>query len=300
MPDRFRLALVTFAGQPSLHQDDHALLAAFAARGVNAIPAVWSDPSIDWSTFDAALLRSTWDYFHRLTEFLAWLEWISARCRLYNTPAIVRWNCDKRYLRDLEQRGLQTIPTAWREPGEPLDLARVVRDTGWSKLVVKPAVSGGAFATLLVDDDDDSRGSAEMELASVTRERAFLVQPFLPAVVDGEASLFYFGGRLSHAVVKRPVPGEFRVQEMFGGVASLHEPSPAERALAEHALAASAEATGTDLLYARIDLLAGDDGAPRLIEVEAIEPFLFFAQKAGSEEALVTALLARHAVEAKG
>ena len=289
------LALVTCEAQPSLHEDDHALLRAFAARGVSAVPAVWSDPATDWSTFDAALLRSTWDYFHRLPAFLAWVTRVAALTTLYNPPAVVRWNCDKRYLRELERRGVATIATVWREAGEPLDLARVAEDTGWSRLVVKPAVSGGAFATLLVADDAAAREAAETELAPVGRERAFLIQPYLPAVAEGEASLFYFGGRFSHAVVKRPVAGEFRVQEMFGGVAVAHEPSSAERALAERALEASAEAAGrTQLLYARIDLLAGNDGEPRLIEVEAIEPFLFFAQKAGAEDALVTALLERH------
>jgi glutathione synthase/RimK-type ligase-like ATP-grasp enzyme len=291
---------VTYEGAPALHEDDHLLVRAFAVRGVAATPAIWSGPSVDWSTFDAALLRSTWDYFHRLPEFLAWVTRIASLTRLYNPPKAIRWNCDKRYLRDLGERGVPIIATVWREPGERLDLAQVVRATGWSRLVVKPAVSGGAFATLLVEDDGAAREKAETELAAVSRERAFLIQPYLPSVADGEASLFYFGGRFSHAVLKRPVPGEFRVQEMFGGIASLHEPSPAERAVAAHALAASAEATGEGLLYARIDLLAGDDGAPRLIEVEAIEPFLFLAQKAGSEEALVTALLARHDSAANG
>jgi glutathione synthase/RimK-type ligase-like ATP-grasp enzyme len=292
------LALVTFDAQPDLHHDDHALVSSLAAHGLRPVPAIWSDPAVDWSAFDAALIRSTWDYFHRRDEFLAWVARVASATRLYNPASVVAWNSDKRYLRELAERGVSTVPTVWRGSGEVLDLEAIVRQTGWSRLIVKPAVSGGAFGTLRVDDSAGARRDAEAELASLSRERAFLVQPYLPAVAHGERSLLYFGGRYSHAVNKRPVTGDFRVQEMFGGVAADHEPTGAERALAEQALAASAEAlrargVDSEILYARIDVLAGEDGQPRLIEVEAIEPSLFFAQAPGAADRLATALCDR-------
>ena len=126
----------------------------------------------------------------------------------------------------------------------------------------------------------------------MSRERPYLVQPYLETVMGGEVSLFFFGGVFSHAVTKRPAAGDYRVQEMFGGVATSHQPTAAERELAGAVLSAAATSAASELLYARVDLLAAADGHPLLMEVEAIEPFLFFAQAPGAEEALVAALLA--------
>jgi glutathione synthase/RimK-type ligase-like ATP-grasp enzyme len=251
-----RIGLATSEELPGLDPDDAPLLEAL---GNDAEPAVWSDPDVDWSSYDAVLIRSVWDYFVRHEEFLAWVERVPVP--MWNPADTIRWNSEKSYLRELEAAGVRTIPTAWE--GE----------IPWDDAIVKPTVAGGSLGL---------RRAAKGEPI----EPGFMAQPFLPDIVSaGELSLVFFDGEFSHAIRKTPAEGDIRVQPEHGGRVAAAEPTAAELATAERVLAAA----GRDLLYARVDLV----GDAMLIELEAIEPRFFFSHARGAERRLVDALRAR-------
>jgi hypothetical protein len=147
------VALVTCSEVPDLEFDDALLLPVLAQRGIHARPVAWDDPAMNWSIPRLSVIRSTWDYHLRLAEFLAWAERAATLRPLWNPLDIIRWNTHKSYLRDLEQRGIPIVPTIWLARGTYADLARLMADHSWQTVVVKPAVSASAYATLLVTEE---------------------------------------------------------------------------------------------------------------------------------------------------
>jgi hypothetical protein len=290
------VALVTYAALPTPTADDQLLVGALHQRGVRAEAAVWSDPDVNWGSYDAIVVRSCWDYFHRPTEFFAWLARLEAQgAPLLNGVDVVRWNADKRYLRDLEARGVSVVPTHWIARGQQTSLAEIRRETGWSELVVKPAISGSAHETWRsspTTEADDAR------LSRMTVSGDVLVQPLVERIAEhGEWSIVFIDGAYSHAVLKRPRAGEFRVQIEHGGTFAPAEP-PAE-VLRQAAVALGAAPTrDAPSLYARVDGCVVD-GVFVLMELELIEPVLFLATSSGAADRLALALLARIAQRAK-
>ena len=278
MPRRPRVALATFAGMPDLHEDDVPLLPAFAAAGVDASAQVWDDPAVDWSSFDLVVLRSPWDYTLRHEQFLAWARSVP---RLANPADVLAWNTDKRYLAELAAAGVPVVPTTWLAPGDDYTPPA-------GEHVVKPVISAGARDTGRYPAGADSTAHAQALLAE---GRHVMVQPYLAAVdTEGETSLLWFDGAFSHAARKAPVlvpdladPDEVEITARVA--------TPAQLALAEAALAA-VPLEGT-LLYARVDLLPGDDGAPVLIELELAEPSLFFLTAPEAVDRFVRAVVRR-------
>lgn len=256
---RLMIAFVSCTLHPSGTADDAFAREALLRRGLEVETVLWTDPRVRWDRYAAVVLRSTWDYYLRPAEFRAWVD---ARERLWNPPATVRWNLDKRYLLELSRRGVPIVPTRLIERGP---LPRELPDA-----VLKPAISGGAHHTFRV------RGSAPAEaeraLAQILAGGAALLQPFVPEVArDGEWSLVFFRGAFSHAVLKRPAAGDFRTQEKHGARVERAEPPAAVLAAAERALRAAEQET----VYARVDgVVAG--GAFLLMELELIEPSLYF------------------------
>jgi glutathione synthase/RimK-type ligase-like ATP-grasp enzyme len=210
--------------------------------------------------------RTPWDYVERADEFLGWTRTVAATTRLLNPAGLIAWNLHKRYLPELAERGVPIAPTELLGPGASA-AARAAALAVPGDVVLKPAVSGGARGTIRV-----AAGSAEARehLTALLREGDALVQPYLPEIEDGEVSLVLFAGELSHAVRKAPAAGDFRVQEEHGGTVLLHDPTPAERAVARMVL----DAVPWPTTYARIDLVVTQDG-PLLMEAELIEPELF-------------------------
>ena len=203
-----RVALATSAALATLPDDDRLLIEPLARRGIAAEPVVWDDPAARWTEYDAVVIRSCWDYHERHDEFLAWVgELEAAGVPLFNPPAVVRWNADKAYLRVLEAAGTAIVPTLWTEPGEPATLAALLEEAGWDEAVVKPVVSAGARNTWRTSRAKAPGGGA------VPRARATgaVDDPAVPPRDHrgGRWSLVFFGGRFSHAVVKRPRPGRF-------------------------------------------------------------------------------------------
>ncbi len=282
-----RIALVTDAEHPDLVPDDRALLPALATLKLQGIAARWDDPSVPWESFDAVVMRSPWDYFVRPREFHAWLDETERHApAIFNPPKTIRWNADKRYLRDLAQRGVDTIETRFVEPTlSTPTLAELIAQHRWEEAVLKPAVSGGAYQTVRFRAAEAAQHQGLLEQILVRGVTA-LIQPFVRAVErEGEWSVLFFGRRFSHAVLKRPRPGDFRVQNQFGGSVEAVNPPQEVLKAAERVL----EAVEGPLLYARVDALRLGSRVV-VVELEVIEPSLFFAQDAQAATRFAQAL----------
>jgi glutathione synthase/RimK-type ligase-like ATP-grasp enzyme len=281
-----RVALVTYRALPDLDPDDRPLRDALAARGHAAQAVLWDDEAVDWSSFDVALLRSTWDYFHRRDEFLAWAERADAATRLLNPLALIRWNSHKGYLVELARRGAPVVPTEIAPSGSSLDVAARMAERGWSRAVLKPAVSADAFGTVLVDGS--SLEAAQAHADALLPARDMMLQPYFSSVEEpGERCLVHIGGAFSHAVRKT---SHFLGGRHVGPEGRAVEASPDELEVAGRAL----ELAGAErALYARVDLARDDAGKPCLMELELVEPTLFFTTRDGAADRMVTALEAR-------
>ena len=285
------VAVATHAGLPALSDDDRLLAEALDVRNIDASPAVWNDDRVDWGRFSCVVVRSCWDYHLRPVAFHDWIDRLEREgVAVWNPPATIRWNSDKSYLRDLAARGVPTVPTAWVEQGDPPSLHEVLRTHGWDRVVVKPAVSASAHETWMTDRASSARDDARFRALNA-RTRT-LVQPFVDSIVEtGEWSLVFIDGAYSHAVLKRPRAGDFRVQEEHGGSAHVLEPDARVIASASDVLAA-AGSMGTGSLYARVDGCLVRD-AFVLMELELIEPALYLGTSRSAAGRLADALIER-------
>jgi O-ureido-D-serine cyclo-ligase len=284
---------VTARPARGLDEDEPPLHLAFQTVGCEVQIAEWDDPKIDWGSFDIALLRSAWDYAERVVEFLAWVERASKVTHVLNPLQLLRWNTDKHYLQQLGAAGVAVVPSAFIEPGDdPLSALRSFLDEHTqAELVVKPAVGAGSR-----DTQRHRRSQIEAAVAHAKRlldaKRSVLVQPYLGRVdKEGETALMFFEGRFSHAIRKGPLlpPGGAATGGLFAAESiTPRVPGNDEMQLAQKVV--SAVPFGTPL-YARVDLIRDDSGAPRLLELEMAEPSLFFVHAAGSAEKFATAVL---------
>ena len=233
------------------------------AAGLEVGGRSWADEG-DLSHFALVLPLLVWGYPRAHDQWVQTVtRWEEQGVRLQNPASVLRWNADKRYLGRLEERGAPVVPTLFADR-LTLDTMEEARARfGSDRLVAKPQVSSTAWQTIRWSPGKTLDGGPE---------GAAMVQPYLPAIEEsGEVSLVFFGGRFSHAISKRPKPGDFRVQPEFDGIIARYDPAPEELAAAERILGAVEE----DLLYARVDLVRGLSGAPELIELELIEPDLY-------------------------
>jgi len=271
-----RIAIATCRNLPDWEVDDTPLFEAFAARDIDAPAIIWDDPGVEWSTFDACLIRTTWDYQHGKREaFVDWAQRTAAMIPLFNPPLVIRWNTHKFYLRELEQRGAPIIPTIWLEAGSSIDLPAALHEHGWSRAFLKPAIGATARETFRIrgeGDHDDAQAHVDRLLAA---GEDMLLQPYLPRVeTEGEYSAIIIDGSITHGVRKVPVPGDYRVQDDFGATDEPWTPTADDQATIDTII--DALPFDHDLLYARVDLIRDDAGALRLTELELVEP--------GSEE----------------
>jgi glutathione synthase/RimK-type ligase-like ATP-grasp enzyme len=275
------VALAT-AAELDLPDDETALVAhALQRRGIEAVIEAW-DGGFEWRSADLVVVRSTWDYVHRLDEFLSWIAHVDEVTQLVNPAGVLQWNVHKRYLTELAAAGVPVVPTAIVERGGDIpELASLVADA--TELVVKPAVSASAYGTARGHVTNPALAEHLRRLVSTDDA---LVQPLVPSVLtDGEMSLIYLGGELSHAVRKVAKAGDYRVQHEHGGTVQPHTPATSEIEVAEATLAAIPR----PCTYARVDVVSGIDG-PLLMEVELIEPQLFLDQSPGSADRFAAVL----------
>ena len=285
------VALATYQKLPSLNDDDQLLVTALDELGIAAEPAVWDSADVCWDDFQTVMVRSCWDYHRRLPEFRAWIARVEgAGVALWNPPALLRWNSHKSYLRDLAARGVSIVPTRWLARGDACDLSDLLRHEGWSDAVVKPAVSASAFGTWRTSNS--TAVADQPRLDELLHAGDVLVQPLIPEVRDpGEWSLVFLGGRFSHAVLKRPAAGDYRVQWEFGGSADARTPPRELIVDAERVVAAVPGGELGEPLYARVDGVVRA-GKLVLMELELIEPHLFLGWEAGAAGRLATAVRA--------
>jgi glutathione synthase/RimK-type ligase-like ATP-grasp enzyme len=270
---RERVALVTCEAFANLYEDDHLLVPALADIGIASVPAVWSDPSIEWASFDALVMRSPWDYFERAPEFRAWLDArTSEGVLMCNSRETLDWNFDKGYLQGLAAAGVAVVPTICVAVNDKTDIAALAHARGWNDIVVKPTIGGGAYRTYRFRLDELPRYA--VDIAKTLEDRGVLVQPFLAEIQStGELSLLFFDGVFSHAVCKRPKAGDFRVQFQFGGT---NEDAQVSEELVAQAQSCVAH-VATPPVYARVDGVV-KDGRFLLMELEVFEPLMFLSR----------------------
>jgi len=281
------IALATCEELPDLDPDDQPLVELFHKMGIEATPAIWSDPTINWAGFDHIIVRNTWDYTNRLEEFLTWVK--TYQSRIQNSYEIILWNSNKIYLKDLAGAGFPIVETQfvtdsrgnWEQP--------LIGD-----FVVKPTVSAGSQDTLRLrtsDPDCRSRAHALIERI-ISQGKTAMVQPYMMAVDEiGETAQLFIGGDYSHAIRKGPllvpnVEGEKEHGLFLKEDISPREPKPEQRELATAVMDYVSQRFGVPL-YARVDLLEDSEGKPVILELELVEPSMFFATAPQSAVRLV-------------
>lgn len=273
-----RCAYLTMASPGDYVTDYDVSFPAMAARGWQVATVSWRDPTIEWNEFDAVYICTPWDYPDHLEQFIDVLARIEqSQAHLVNALSLVRWNLQKTYLRDLEERGAAIVPSLWCDDFEAVAMSGWFKSLGSDTLVIKPVVGVNATDTYVLHEPVDA--ALVTTLAGRFSDRPFFVQPFAHKIrSEGEYSLFFFSGQYSHAILKTPRPGDFRVQEEHGAhvrgitapvalietaeqVLSLVEPQP---------------------VYVRVDFVRGNDGAYWLMELELIEPSLYLRMDDGA------------------
>jgi hypothetical protein len=260
---------VTLPGSPVRRSDafEHdymmrSLVPAFAEKGMTVVDVAWDDANVDWSSFGAAIIGTTWDYWDRIDEFLDTLDSIGKCTRLFNSADMVRWNSRKTYLKDLESKGARLIPTLWMDEVTPDEASSAFDALGANDLVFKRQIGAGAR-----DQFRLKRGEAIPSVA-----HPMMVQPFLDMIqTEGEISFIFIDGQFSHALIKRAANGDYRIQSEYGGREEPIKPSADDLAAAQ-AIIGSLDETP---LYGRVDMLRGQDGQLLLMELELIEPYLY-------------------------
>jgi glutathione synthase/RimK-type ligase-like ATP-grasp enzyme len=288
-----RCAFLTLSDATGFVIDDELSYPALASLGwrVEAVP--WRTPPLDWRAYDAVVIRSTWDYITDPDAFLAVLAEIERTgTPVFNSLDLVRWNIRKTYLRGLAGRGVSVVPTIWREGLVSGELAPLFQELECDEIVIKPIVGLNAHGVSRVKANRARETFADVSAQYAGRE--VMVQPFLPHVVgEGEFSLFYFNGELSHSILKTPKPGDFRVQEEHGGVIRAIQPEGDLRGAADAAL----RALDSLPLYARADFVRANHGDGFwLMELELIEPSLYLRMEKDAPKRFAHALHERVAM----
>lgn len=264
--------------------EDRNLLERLKAAGWDAEKKDWKDSDTDWTAYELVILKSPYDYHNRLDEFRVWLHKLAtAGVQLLNPVEMVLWNADKHYLKEIAAAGFDIIPSVFLEHDTVTDLASLFDRLGADKIIVKPCVSGGSKNTFTL-----VRGETALDahpLQQLLPKEAFIAQPFMQEIQEGEWSMLFFGGEYSHTIVKKPKAGDFRVQPQYG--ATIHAATPAA-AVIEKATALVRRFAG-GALYTRVDGVLAD-GKLALMELELIEPLLYTVFDEQSFERYVKAL----------
>lgn len=279
------IAFITCARFADLYEDDRLAVAELARRGHTVRPLVWTAPH-RLDDFDVVVMRSPWDWFHRRAEFRRFLEALQhTSARVVNDAGCMLEFADKLYLPRLAERGVDVVPTVALLLSELGQVPGLLGERGWSRAVLKPAFTANAVGARRFEASDAARVVGEVQAAAADDE-AWLLQPFVPSITEGELSFVFFGGVFSHAVKKRPPTGEWRVQHEYGGVSAPFTPDAQQVQEATRLLARAAPGT----TYARVDAVELD-GRLHLMELEVVEPELFFRHDPAAPARFADALL---------
>lgn len=280
-----KIGILTCARLPELLESDQKLIPLFAKENIAAKAVIWDDESVDWTEFDYLIFRNTWDYYQKEIAFNLWLDKIeSLGIKTLNPISIIQKNKHKFYLKELENQGISILPTIFLEKNSTSNLQTLIPES-WEKIVIKPAFSAGSYLTKLIDRSELK--SIQTEYKEHFETKDFLLQEFRPEIKElGETSFIFFDGKFSHAVNKKPVENDFRVQIQYGGKYSLIQPNADLLLQAELVLSKISE----KLLYARVDGIVIENKL-HLMEIELIEPDLYFDLADGARERCVEAFL---------
>ena len=260
-------------------KEEQLLKVALEKQGFSVEITYWDNPAYDWSATKAVLFRTIWDYFERFDEFWKWLEKINTQTKLINSFDLIKWNINKHYLKDLSSWGIKTVPTYFVDKGGKIQLCDIARTNQWKDLVIKPAISASAFKTYKILANE-IQGNEKL-FSSLVQERDMLVQPYFKTIIElGEASLMVFDGKFTHAILKKAQPGDFRVQDDFGGTVHNYTPTNQEINFAEKVF----EACETKPIYGRVDIVWDNNKNFYLSELEIIEPELWIRNYPKSAE----------------
>ncbi len=267
-----RLAYVFYTadGPLSAADEEHEFLLRFLQqKGLNIHKELWANDNVQWEKYDCILLKSPWDYVEKPILFYQWLDrMMHLNIPVLNPAAIVKWNCDKHYLKDISNAGLKVIPTAFVEQGEQFSYDHHVAAFNNQTLIVKPCISGSSKNTFLLKHPSPETISF---INTLLEKESMMVQPFIPRVQEeGEWALLFFGGKFSHALIKKPADGDFRCQQQFGGSVQAVQPDASILKAATEYVTQFAKGC----LYARVDGLV-IDGTFYLMELELVDPVLF-------------------------
>jgi glutathione synthase/RimK-type ligase-like ATP-grasp enzyme len=267
---KYRIALVSCSDFPELFGGEKLLPLVLRDLGHEVDVCIWDANDVVWQSYDAVVIRSPWDYYKKIPQFLAWLDMLEAsRINVINDIKTLRWNLNKSYLFELSQAGLPVIPSQLVAPSDQRTLHQIFETMQGTDIVIKPVQSAGAWRTLRINSSNLL--DAESSFNTWRLEHDFLVQAFMPEIIaDGEWSLIYFNGQFSHAVVKRAKLGDFRVQSDHGGTV-LQADAP--KNICTQALKILKYLPSMPC-YARVDGVVRD-GAFLVMELELLEPQLF-------------------------
>lgn len=247
------------------------LLPFLQQRGLDITAEIWDDPTVDWAQYDVALLKTPWDYHEKIASFRGWLDRLQAlHIRLINPYEVVRWNLDKQYLKEVSMAGFPVIPSIFLQKDWTGDMTTLFGKLHTDSIIVKPCISGGSKNTMVVKRQEAP--ARYDQVVTLLQQGDYMVQPLLPEVEEGEWSFLFFGGRYSHAILKKPKKGDFRVQQIYGGTIETRQPTQVQIAVA----AAYVDRFAKACLYARVDGLQVN-GEFMLMELELIEPFLYLS-----------------------
>lgn len=271
--------------------EDQLLFEAFEQKGLSVYKTNWDNPTFDWTSTKAVMIRTTWDIYDdgKFEQFQSWLEKVKGQTQLINNYETIKWNVDKHYLKSLASRGINIPPTIFIPPGDGRSLEEIVQSSGWTDPILKPAISGGGRHTYKLT----KKKLAEVSdtYSKLIQHESMLLQEFQRNVVEkGELTLMVFDGKYSHAVLKKAKSGDFRVQDDFGGTVHVYEPTTEEIAFAEKVVSVCDPTP----LQARVDFIWDNEGKLCVSELELIEPELWFRNKKGSAKACVEGVIKRY------
>lgn len=280
-----KIALLTCEKLPALTLTDQELIPELAKHAIHAKAVIWNDKNVDWTSFDYLIFRNTWDYFEKETEFNIWLDMIEKLgIKTLNAIEIIQQNKHKFYLKKLKNKGITIIPTAFIDKTNQLNLSQII-PSHWKKAVIKPAFSGGAYMTRVFEVSEIA--SINEHYKVFAQEKELLLQEFIPEIQTlGETSFIFFNKKYSHCIIKKPLEGEFRIQVQFGGKYTSIQPSAALIEKAQKVV----DTFHGKLLYARVDGIIINEEL-HLMEIECIEPDLYFEYSEGSIQRFVDSIL---------
>ena len=290
VPVRGSLLFATYAGRPTITDDDRVLAAALERHGIVVRAAPWDEAGVAWGEASAVIVRSTWDYHLRREQFLDWTARVASQTALFNTPSIIRWNSHKAYLGELAARGIPVIDTVFAAAGSCTDVAALAIAHGWDDIVIKPSVSASAYETRRFGVTSHAEGQAHLDRLLATGDA--MLQPHLASLAErGELAIMFASGRFTHAVRRRSaLADDGSMPKSAKARAPAAAVGLAERVLAE---AVAITQSPTPPLYARVDLADSARGERlQLLELELIEPSLFFQHAPAAAERLADAVLA--------